>query len=47
MSVTPVIYSPKIMVSNVDDKKKILSERFTNKTQAEIEKNNSHLDVYS
>jgi len=47
MSVTPLNYSPKIMVSNVNDKKNILSERFTNKTQAEIEKNYSNLDVHS
>jgi hypothetical protein len=30
MSVTPAIYSPKIMVSNVNDK--VISERSMNKT---------------
>lgn len=47
MSATPAIYSPKIIVSNVNDKKKILSERSMNKTHVEIEKNYSHLDVHS
>ena len=47
MSVTPAIYSPKIMVSNVNDKKKVLSERSLNKTQADNEKNYSHLDMHS
>jgi hypothetical protein len=47
MSATPAIYSPKIMVSNVNDKKKVLSERSLNKTHVDIEKNYSHLDMHS
>ena len=39
MSVTPAMYSPKIIVSNVNDKNKILSERSMNKTHVEIDKN--------
>jgi hypothetical protein len=32
MSITPAIYSPKIIVSNVNDRQKVLSERSLNKT---------------
>ncbi len=47
MSVTPAMYSPKIIVSNVNDKNKILSERSMNKTHVEIDKHYQHLEMYS